>query len=87
MHRNPGGGGGGGGGVLHYMKVPTYAPFFRSQGNLYNFDPYIFAKITKMSYFDPYFSSKFGKMYKCINLSNDHTIISNSGDTLDCIRR
>ena len=62
-----GGGGGGGGGD----------PFFRSLENLFSFDPYILAKMRKMSYFDPYilaklrkmsyfdpsFSSKFGKMY------------------------
>ena len=45
----------------HYMKVTTYAPpfrppFFRSLENLYSFDPYILAKMGKMSYFDPYFS-------------------------------
>ena len=52
----------------HYMKVTTYAPpfrppFFRSLKNLYSFDPYILAKMGKMSYVDPYFSSKLGKMY------------------------
>ena len=48
--------GGGGGGGTHYMKVTTYAPpfrppFFRSLENLYSFDPYILAKMRKMSYF------------------------------------
>ena len=66
----------------HSMKVTIYAPpfqppFFRSLENLYSFDPYILAKmwkmsyfdpyilakIRKMSYFDPYFSSKLGKIY------------------------
>ena len=54
----------------HYTKVTTtYAlqfrpPFFRSLENLYSFDPYIIAKIKKMSYFDPYFSlKKMGKLY------------------------
>ena len=70
------------GGATHSTKVTTYAPpfrppFFRSLENLYGFDPYILAKIRKMSYFDPYilakirkvsyfdpyFSSKLGKMY------------------------
>ena len=66
----------------HSMKVTIYAPpfqppFFRSLENLYSFDPYILAKMWKMSYFDPYilakmrkmsyfdlyFSSKLGKIY------------------------
>ena len=51
------------GGGTHYMKVATCAPpfrppFFRSLENLYSFDPYILAKIRKMSYFDSYFSLK-----------------------------
>ena len=51
----------------HYMKVTTYAPpfrppFFGSLENLYSFYPYILTKMRKM-YFDPYFSSKLGKMY------------------------
>ena len=58
---------GGPGRGTHYKKVTAYAPpfrppFFRSQENLYSFDPYIWAKMRKM-YFDPYFSSNFGKMY------------------------
>ena len=56
--------GGGGGGGTHYMKVTTYAPpfwppFFMSLENLYCFDPYILAKMRKMSHFNPYFLSKF----------------------------
>ena len=44
----------------HSMKVTTYAPrppfrppFFGSLENLYSFDPYFWAKMRKMSYFDP----------------------------------
>ena len=42
------------------MKVTIYAPpfrppFFRSLENLYSFDPYILAKMGKMSHFDPIF--------------------------------
>ena len=48
----------------HSMKVTTYdppfrPPFYRSLGNLYSFDPYIWAKMRKMSYFDHYFLAKF----------------------------
>ena len=50
------------------MKVTAYAPPFRPPlSGLWKicivFDPYILAKVRKMSYFDPYFSSQLGKMY------------------------
>ena len=47
--------------LLHMPAIST--PFFRSLGNLYSFDPYLLAKMRKMSYLDPYFSSKLSKMY------------------------
>ena len=57
----------GGGGCTHSMKVTIYAPpfrplFFRSLENLYSLDPYILAKMRKMSYFDPYILAKMRKM-------------------------
>ena len=77
-----GGGGGGGGGVLstHSMKVTTYAPpfwppFIRSLENLYSFYPYIWAKMRKMSYFDPYFSSKWYMYHiECDTTSGDYEL-------------
>ena len=56
----------------HYMKVITYAlptttpthpPFLRFLESLYSFDPYIWAKMQKISYFKLHFLSKIGEMY------------------------
>ena len=58
--------GGGGGYSLYegyYICSVILTPFFRSLENLYSFDPCVLPKMKKMSYFDPYFSSKLGKMY------------------------
>ena len=41
---------------------PFRPPFFRSLENLYNFEPYILAKMRKMSYHDPYIFAKIRKM-------------------------
>ena len=42
--------------------ISTPPPFFRSLENLSSFNPYIWAKVRKMSYFDPFFFN----LAKCI---------------------
>ena len=54
----------------HSMKVTTYAPpfrspFFRPLKNLYNFDPYIWAKMRKCRISTPFFGQN---LAKCIGL-------------------